>query len=199
MLEAKKIAFAYPGGKRRIVEGFSFSLKEGERRGIMAPSGQGKTTLCRLLAGYMRPDSGEVLLDGRSLHSFGGYCPVQLIGQHPEMVINPRIRLEETMRDAGSLDSSLLADLGIEEEWLRRFPMELSGGELQRFCIARALGPATRFLLADEITTMLDLATQAQIWHFLLHHIRRRNIGLLVVSHDAVLLERLCPEIVEMK
>ena len=55
--------------------------------------------------------------------------------------------------------------LGIDQEWLERWPNELSGGELQRFCVARALGPNTRFLIADEMTTMLDAITQAQIWH----------------------------------
>ena len=63
---------------------------------------------------------------------------------------------------------------------------------LQRFCIARALGEKTRFLLADEITAMLDLITQSQIWNFLLEEVKKREIGLLVVSHSEPLLERIC-------
>ena len=78
------------------------------------------------------------------------------------------------------------------------YPQELSGGELQRFCIARALGPGTRYLLCDEITAMLDLITQAQIWDFLLREAERRNLGLLVVSHSAPLLERVCSRRVEL-
>lgn len=73
-----------------------------------------------------------------------------------------------------------------------RYPGELSGGELQRFCIARALGEGTEFLLADEISTMLDLITQSQIWNFLLEEVKRREIGLLVVSHSEALLDRIC-------
>lgn len=88
--------------------------------------------------------------------------------------------------------------LGIERDWLNRYPSELSGGELQRFCIARALGEKTRFLLADEITTMLDLITQSQIWHFLLEEIKGREIGLLVVSHSGPLLDRICTRKVDM-
>ena len=76
-----------------------------------------------------------------------------------------------------------------------RFPAELSGGELQRFCIARALHPETRFLLCDEISAMLDLATQAQLWHFLIEEAERRNLGLLVVSHDSALLQRVCTRV----
>ena len=85
--------------------------------------------------------------------------------------------------------------LHIEAGWLDRFPAELSGGELQRFCLARALHPATRFLLCDEISAMLDLVTQAQIWQFLLEEARRRQLGLLVVSHSDGLLQRVCTRI----
>ena len=80
---------------------------------------------------------------------------------------------------------------------LRRYPRELSGGELQRFCIARAWG-RTRYLLCDEITAMLDLITQAQIWQFLLEEAQRRELGLLVVSHNSTLLERICSRIVTL-
>lgn len=82
---------------------------------------------------------------------------------------------------------------------MNRYPGELSGGELQRFCIARALGGQTRFLLADEISTMLDLITQSQIWNFLLEEVKRRKMGLLVVSHSGELLERVCTRIVDLK
>ena len=81
-----------------------------------------------------------------------------------------------------------LARLGIREEWLDRFPSELSGGELQRFCVARALASGADFLICDEISTMLDPITQSQIWNFLLAEVKERKIGLLVVSHDEKLM-----------
>ena len=87
---------------------------------------------------------------------------------------------------------------GIHPEWMERFPTELSGGELQRFCIARALGKGTRYLIADEITTMLDMITQSQIWHFLLEETRKRKIGLICVSHDRKLLDRLCTDQIDL-
>ena len=70
---------------------------------------------------------------------------------------------------------------------------------MQRLCIARALGKGTQFLLADEITTMLDLITQSQIWHFLLQEIEKRKIGLLVVSHDIDLLKQVTTEQIYLK
>jgi len=77
-------------------------------------------------------------------------------------------------------------------------PQEDGTLRLQRFCIARALGPQTRYLLCDEITAMLDLITQAQIWQFLMEEAQRRELGLLVVSHNSTLLERICSRIVTL-
>lgn len=194
-LKAEHITFRYPCGKRAVLEDFDLTLTSGERVGLLGPSGFGKTTLCRILAGYQQPDAGRVLLDGKPLATYPGYCPVQLVWQHPEWSLDPRMKMSRILAQAGSLPPELLSGLGICREWLDRFPSELSGGEQQRFCLARALAPGVRFLLADEITTMLDLITQARIWRFLLEEVRRRNLGLLVVSHDRALLEQVCQSI----
>ena len=192
-LEAREIAFRYPRrGSGPVLEDCSLTLEPGERLGLSAPSGRGKTTLCRLLAGYERPRSGEILLDGLPLSRYRFPCPVQLIGQHPETMLDPLLPLGKSLEEAGPADPRLLEGLHIQPGWLTRYPQELSGGELQRFCIARALGPRTRYLLCDEITAMLDFITQAQIWDFLLRKAETRNLGLLIVSHSAPLLERLC-------
>jgi len=163
-----------------------------ERLGLTAPSGFGKTTFLKILAGYEKPDSGEVLLDGRPLSSFRGYHPVQMIWQHPENSVNPRLRLKEVLKEGDRVEKRVIEGLGIEKEWLNRYPSEVSGGELQRLCIARALGKGTGFLLADEISTMLDLITQSQIWNFLITEVEKRHIGLMVVSHSEGLLKRVC-------
>lgn len=196
-LEAKNLSFTYPCG-RSVLQNLSLQVEGGERVGIFAPSGRGKTTLCKLLAGYEKPQSGQVLLDGKPLTSYRGYCPVQLIWQHPEQVVDPRLTLGKTLREAGEPEERLVQALGIQKEWLSRYPAELSGGELQRFCIARALGPATRFVLADELSAMLDLATQAQLWSFLVEETTRRGIGLVAVSHSAPLLDRVCTRRIEL-
>ena len=198
ILEVRNLSFRYENKGRQILEQFSLQADSNERVGIAAPSGFGKTTLCKLLAGYEQPESGEILLDGELLQSYKGYCPVQMIWQHPERAVNPRLRMRSVFEEGDQVDPKLMEKLGIESDWLNRFPTELSGGELQRFCIARALGKRTRFLLADEISTMLDLITQSQIWHFLIEETQRRGIGMIVVSHDSELVEKVCTRVVRM-
>ena len=184
--------------KKQIYQNFHLTLHSGERLGIMAPSGFGKTTLCKVLAGYIKPLSGQVLLDQKPLESYTGYCPVQMIWQHPDLAVNPRFRIKDILAEGGPVEERILKELGIQPEWMTRFCGELSGGELQRCCIARALGAGTRFLLADEITTMLDLVSQKQIWEFLLRETKRRDLGLLIVSHQQELLDELCTRQIDL-
>ncbi|ADY57370.1 Nickel-transporting ATPase [Syntrophobotulus glycolicus DSM 8271] len=196
-LEARNISFRYGKGPW-ILKNFHFQMEQEERVGLIAPSGYGKSTLVKLLAGYASPAAGEILLEGRPLPK-KGYCPVQLIYQHPEKAVNPRWKLKDTLFEGCSVDQELLKSMGIEEEWLQRWPNELSGGELQRFCIARALGAKTKFLIADEISTMLDVITQAQIWTYLLRAVQERKLGLLVVTHNQALAERICTRIIDLE
>ena len=197
-LEARELSFRYDNGNRQILNKMSMTLESTDRLGLIAPSGFGKTTFCKILAGYEDPDSGEVLLDGKPLSAWKGSCPVQMIWQHPELSVNPRWKMGEVLKEGDQVEKRIIDGLGIEPDWLNRYPSELSGGELQRFCIARALGQRTRFLLADEISTMLDLITQSQLWNFLLEEVKNREIGLLAVSHSEVLLERICTKIVRL-
>lgn len=199
ILEARNISFRYGEKSREILKNFSLKAESTERVGIVAPSGFGKTTLCKILSGYEKPDSGQVLLDGKPLDFYGSYCPVQLIWQHPEQAINPRLRMKAVLEEGDNVSSDLIKRLGIEADWMNRFPAELSGGEMQRFCIARALGQRTQFLLADEISTMLDLITQSQIWHFLMDETEKRRIGMIVVSHSPELLEKVCTRVVDLQ
>lgn len=199
ILEARNISFRYGEKSREILKDFSLKAESTERVGLVAPSGFGKTTLCKILSGYEKPDSGQVLLDGKPLDFYGSYCPVQLIWQHPEQAINPRLRMRSVLEEGDNVSPDLIKRLGIEAGWMNRFPAELSGGEMQRFCIARALGQRTQFLLADEISTMLDLITQSQIWHFLMDETEKRKIGMIVVSHSQELLEKVCTRIVDLQ
>lgn len=198
-LEIKNLSYQYTEKDRVILENFSFSMTNQERVGLVAPSGVGKTTLCKLIGGYLEPDRGEILLDGKPVSDYRGYCPIQMIWQQPELAVNPRLRMKEVLAEGDEVEERIIRGLGIEPDWLNRFPAELSGGEMQRFSIARALGKRTRFLLADEITTMLDLITQSQIWHFLLNEVRDREIGLIAVSHSQPLLDRICTRQINLK
>ena len=199
ILEARDVTFYYRGRRHApVLQDFSISVSSGERVGLKAPSGRGKTTLCRLLAGYEKPAKGQILLDGRPVREYRGVCPVQMVWQHSETVVDPLLTLGRTLNEAGTVEERLLDALHIEPGWLTRYPSELSGGEMQRFCLARALNPAVRFLLCDEISAMLDLVTQAQIWKFLLEEAQRRGLGMLVVSHDEALLEKVCTRVETM-
>lgn len=195
LLEAKNITFSYTK-KRKILDNVSLSIDAGERVALVGSSGCGKSTFSQIIAGYQKPDSGAVTFEGKPLPKHG-YCPIQLIYQHPERAINPRWKLGRTLIEAWSPDDEFLKDMGIEKAWLTRYPAELSGGEMQRFCIARAMGPQTKFVIADEMSTMLDVITQAQIWELMLKIVEKRNMGMLVVTHNPALAERICTRVVE--
>ena len=196
LLEAKKVGFQYKKGMP-ILEDVDFSVREGEIVGLYGPSGRGKSTLAYVLSGREKPQSGDVLWDGEPLPS-RGYCPVQLVYQHPERAINPRWQLGKTLAESWSPPRELQEALGIEDAWKKRWPNELSGGELQRFCIARALNPQTRILICDEITTMLDVVTQAQVWRAIVDHARKHNMGVVAITHNLYLADRICDRIVEI-
>ena len=184
-IEARNISFRYGEKMPWILKNVSMSVEEKERVGLLGPSGRGKSTLIKLIAGYLKPAEGEILLDGKLLPS-KGISPVQLIYQHPEKAINPRWKMKKVLQESGMYREEVMETLGIEKDWLERYPRELSGGELQRF------------LLADEISTMLDVITQAQIWNFLIEETEKRNIGMVIVSHNRELLNKVCTRIVEL-
>lgn len=197
-LSVKQLSFRYSSKNEWILKDVNFEAAQGERVGVIAPSGYGKTTFVKLLAGYQRPTEGEILLDGKSL-DFSKALPIQMISQHPEKAINPRWKMQRVLEEAGQLRPDVLEAMGIEKAWLTRFPRELSGGELQRFCVARALCAATRFLIADEISTMLDVITQSQIWQVLIREVEQRDMGLIVVTHNPHLAKRVCTRIVDLR
>lgn len=197
-LEAKNIYFRYDRKQSWILEDCSVRVDRGECLAISAPSGYGKTTLAMLLSGYIKPVKGEILIDGKVLPE-KGVCPVQLIHQHPEKAINPRWRLKRVLEESGKIDADVLHAFGIEHEWLDRFPRELSGGELQRFCVARALMSGADYLICDEISTMLDVITQAQIWNVVLEEAKKRNMGLIAVTHNMHLAKKIATRIVDLQ
>ena len=194
MLEAKNIQFGY-NLQHEVLSGINVKFMNNEVIGLIGPSGCGKSTFAKILSAYIKADKGEVLFEGKSVASYG-YCPVQLIYQHPEKAVNPKWRMKQVLDEGWDIDEYTLKSLGIRKEWLSRFPNELSGGELQRFCIARALGPKTRYIIADEMTTMLDAINQAGIWHAVLKQCKERKMGLLVLTHNHALAQRICDRII---
>lgn len=197
MLDAKNLYFRYAPDSPWLFNGFSMDVSPGEVVGLQGPSGRGKSTLARILCGYLHPHSGIVAVDGHS-GIRNGFNPVQLLFQHPELSVDPRWKIREILREGHTPAEAQLAAFDIDPDWLGRYPCELSGGQLSRVCLVRALSPEVKFLIADEITTMLDALTQARIWKSLLHYSEENRIGMLVISHDEPLLKRLCHRIIEL-
>ena len=193
MLEARDITFGYPGAKP-LYSGFSLQVEPGERVALQAPSGFGKTTLCRVLAGFERPQTGQVLVDGQPLPR-RGVCPVQLIQQHPEQAVDPRLRMRKTLAEAGEVPQQLLDDLGIRDEWLQRYPHELSGGELQRFCIARALATQPEMLLCDEPTSALDPLTTKSMLALLTDINKKLGVTIIIITHEIGVVKQICSQV----
>ncbi len=197
-IEGKNLSFRYHEKMPWILKDVSLTIKEGERVGLVGPSGYGKSTLVRILSGYLNPQEGSVLLDGNPLPK-KGVSPVQLIYQHPEKAINPRWKMKKVLEESEMYRTEVMEALGIEKDWLDRYPRELSGGELQRFCVARSLFQGTHFLFADEMSTMLDVITQAQIWNLMLREVEERKLGLLMVTHNQELAKRICTRVVNLE
>jgi peptide/nickel transport system ATP-binding protein len=194
-LEANTLSYRYRRS-RWIISNVNFSVDSGEIIGLLGPSGQGKSTFAKLLAGYLKPAHGCVTIDGGPIPRMG-HNPVQLIFQHPEKSVNPRWKMSETLREGWTPSQEVMEALGLRQEWMARYPNELSGGELQRFCVARALGPGTGFLICDEITTMVDAVTQADIWNFLIRYAKKHDIGILMITHSRSLANVICNRVEE--
>lgn len=203
-LAAEGVTFSYPHASPLYTR-FSLAVEPGERVALCAPSGAGKTTLCRLLAGYLQPAEGSVTVDGTPLPMLARKrepLPVQLIWQHPEQAFDPRMRmvrsLAEAGESAGTRGEMLRERFGIRDEWLARLPHELSGGELMRFCLVRALLTCPRYLICDESTAMLDAVTQAELWGVLLDILAGEGMGLIFVSHSPALVDRIVTRRIEL-
>ena len=193
MLQGDALSFRYEQGPW-ILQRTDVRIMPGEVVGLPGPSGRGKTTLARLLCGYLQPVEGRVFIDGQPLLQ-RNYCPAQLLFQHPELAMNPRRKICTTITEAHDCSPAILQSLGIHPRWLQRYPHELSGGELQRIALARVMGEGTRYIVADEMTAMLDANTQALIWEVMLKWVREKEVGVLVISHDLHLLQRVADRI----
>ncbi|MFD2114881.1 ABC transporter ATP-binding protein [Paenibacillus yanchengensis] len=194
LVQVEHLSYQYEK-KQSVLKDVQLTIYQGEIIGLSGVSGSGKSTLARLLAGHIKVQTGNITLHsdmekGRKSH------PVQLILQHPEKAFNPQLRLCDSLAESWEPDAATLTKLGIEPEWLERWPHELSGGQLQRINIARALHPQTKLLIADEMTAMLDVITQAQLWRQVLTIAEERQMTIVVISHDEALLQLVCTRVV---
>lgn len=188
--------------KLRAVDGVSFDLKKGETLGLVGESGCGKSTLGRLLVRLEKSDQGQIIYEGNDVATWQGEKlrswrrNVQIIFQDAFASLNPRLSVEEIIRDPlrnydrqSSRDLSarvgnLLEMVGLEQSARFRYPHEFSGGQRQRIAIARALALEPRLLVCDECVASLDVSIQAQILHLIQSLKARLGLSLLFISHD---------------
>ncbi|GLW11647.1 ABC transporter ATP-binding protein [Microtetraspora sp. NBRC 13810] len=209
MLEATGITVRYGG--RTALEAASLTIRPGEVTGLAGPSGCGKSTLARVMAMMLRPDAGTLTVDGVPVTGWRQRAPrdlrtrVALIYQQPRLAVDPRLRLAEVIgeplaangRPDGERVAELAALTGLTGELLTRWPHEVSDGQLQRACVARALTLEPRYLVCDEMTTMLDASTQAHLVAVVNAYRERTGAGVLAISHDPLLLDRWADGVVD--
>ena len=195
------------GGRTRALDGVSFEVRRGEAVALVGESGSGKSTVARVLLRLLRPDAGELRLDGVDVPvreprgaSLDYRRRVQMIFQDPFASLNPahtvlhhlaRPLLRHGRARPGEVRAraaALLGTVGLEpaEEMLDRHPYALSGGQRQRVAIARALAVEPELLVADEPTSMLDVSIRAGILALLARLKRERALGLLLITHDLI-------------
>jgi peptide/nickel transport system ATP-binding protein len=190
--------------KRRIiaVDGVSIEVKERETLALVGESGSGKSTLGRLLLMLIKPTSGKVFFDNLNLTEMKTKefrkirQKMQLIPQHPEDALDPRWKIYDSIAEPLRIHKlvgkneekeviyGLVEMVGLQEEHLSRYPHELSGGELQRAVIARAIALNPKFIVCDEPTSMLDVSVQAAIINLLMELQHKLGLSYLFITHD---------------
>lgn len=213
LLECKNIEKTFTRNRIKVkaLGGVSFTLEKGGSLGIVGESGSGKSTLLRILAGLEKADGGEITFLGKKLPKRRGreeLQKMQMIFQNAGASFNPRMRIEdsisETMKNlvgrSSQEDVQKLAVLvGLSPELCSRYPSHLSGGQCQRFAIARAISVQPDLLLCDEITSALDVTTQAQILELLKKMRSEREMSMIFVSHDLAVVGGICDQILVMR
>jgi peptide/nickel transport system ATP-binding protein len=227
MLEAENLSLALPErGARRLLatppllsifSGVELRLSQGESVGIVGESGSGKTSLGRTLVRLYRPSGGRLRFEGRDI----AHLPepalrplrhrLQFIFQDPLSALNPRRRIAAILgeafllhgratdrRGARNLSGALLERVGLAPALLDRYPHQLSGGQRQRVGIARAIALQPRLVVADEITSGLDVSTQAQILALLRELRRELGLSLVFISHNLSTVRILCDRVLVM-
>ncbi len=195
MLNAEKLSYRYTPRAPLVLDGIDIAVSPGEIVGLTGWSGRGKSTLGRLLAGHLSPSAGRITIDGQKAGN--GFNPVQYLHQSPIFATDPRWRIGRIVEEAWQSDAATREELGVETSWYDRYPHEISGGELQRVALLRTLAPGLSYLVADEITAMLDPVAQVEIWQCLLAR-TGKGLGILAISHDQALLERIATRIVTL-
>ena len=221
LLEIENLSVHFPGGGApfvrrppvRALDGVSLSVRAGECFGVVGESGSGKSTLARAIIRLVEPTGGAIRHRGRDVTALSGpdlagyRREVQMAFQSPYDSLNPRMTAISTIAEpiwrhglasrsqALGRAAELMEQVELPPELAHRRPRELSGGQCQRVGIARALALSPGLLVADEITSALDVTIQAQVLALLRRLRRERDLTILYISHDLAVVRRLCDRV----
>lgn len=218
ILEGRNLSKTFRSGfgfrSHLALEGVNICLHQGETLGLMGPSGCGKSTLSRILLRLIDPDEGQVFYRGQDITTLRGkkLLPfrreVQLISQRPESFFDPHCRLGDSLleplncfhlkKDEQRL-YDLLEQVKLTDELLTRYPHQVSGGEIQRLSLCRALLLSPKVLVLDEPTSMLDISVQAQILQILRNLQDKLGLSYLFITHDQEVANYVCDRIVRLR
>lgn len=212
-LECSHLAKSYsefsghgPHHRKLVLKDVSFSLERGSVTGLIGMSGEGKSTLSRILLGLENPDSGTVLIEGENLNQWraGHKGEMSVVFQNYTDSVNQYLAIEQILLDpCVALNKKLpdpkrmLESVGLTSELLKKRPYELSGGQLQRVCIARAMSIHPKFVIFDEAISSLDAAVQFEILE-LLQTLRTPDSVWLFITHDIEAGAFLCDKLLFM-
>ena len=213
ILEAEKITKTYTVRRSKVqaLKGVDLRLEKGEVLGIVGESGSGKSTLLKMISGLETPDSGSMTVEGRPLterRTLEDYRTIQMIFQDAAASFHPRRSIADSITESfrslcGKKEDpdleGLAVRMGLAPELMYRLPRNLSGGQCQRMAIARAIAVRPKILLCDEITSALDVSSQAQILRLLSDICRETETSAVFVSHDLAVVSCLCDRIMVMK
>jgi len=202
VLTAKDVTAGYSAP---VITDVSLTVQPGRTVGLAGPSGSGKSTLARVLALLHKPFAGTVEIDGETVTGFrfkaSQRTKIGVLFQQPRLSVDPRFTLRQAIAEPlkGQDRVAELAELVmLTDDLLGRRPHEVSDGQLQRACLARALALNPRYLICDEMTTMLDASTTAALVGVIRAYQRDSGAGVLAISHDSTLLTRWADETVRL-
>lgn len=195
------------------VDDVSFAIRRGETFGLVGESGSGKSTIGRIIARLVDPSAGSVRFQGDDWLKLSGSTlrqrrrDVQMVFQSPYASLDPRWRVRDLLAEPlksytdlkGAMltrrAAELLDQVGLNPDWLERYPHQFSGGQRQRIAIARALASSPKLLIADEPVSALDVSSQAQVLRLLKRICDEQGLALLFISHDLSVIDDLCTRV----